>query len=77
MRNNTNEKMKVALIDVGYDRVDLNEPLGITVLYDYIRRNLDVRLYASFRNIEDNFIEKFLKYKPDYHQHEICITYHS
>lgn len=30
MRNNTNEKMKVALIDVGYDRVDLNEPLGIT-----------------------------------------------
>ena len=44
MRNNTNEKMKVALIDVGYDRVDLNEPLGITVLYDYIRRNLDVRL---------------------------------
>lgn len=51
MRNNTNEKMKVALIDVGYDRVDLNEPLGITVLYDYIRRNLDVRLYASFRNI--------------------------
>lgn len=38
MRNNTNEKMKVALIDVGYDRVDLNEPLGITVLYDYTHR---------------------------------------
>ncbi len=70
MRNNTNEKMKVALIDVGYDRVDLNEPLGITVLYDYIRRNLDVRLYASFRNIEDNFIEKFLKYKPDV----VCVS---
>ena len=70
MRNNTNEKMKVALIDVGYDRVDLNEPLGITVLYDYIRRNLDVQLYASFRNIKDNFIENLLKYKPDV----VCVS---
>lgn len=70
MRNNTNEKMKVALIDVGYDRVDLNEPLGITVLYDYIKRNLDVQLYVSFRNIEDNFIQNLLKYKPDV----VCIS---
>lgn len=70
MKNGYNEKMKVALIDIGYDRVDLNEPLGITVLYDYIKRNLDVQLYASFRNIEDNFIQKLLTYKPDV----VCVS---
>lgn len=70
MRNNANDIMKVALIDVGYDRVDLNEPLGITVLYDYIKRNLDVQLYVSFRNIEENFIENLLKYKPDV----VCVS---
>ena len=67
---NNNEKMKVALIDVGYDRVDLNEPLGITVLNDYIKRNLDVQLYVSFRNIEKDFIEKLLNYKPDV----VCVS---
>lgn len=70
MRNKQNDKMKVALIDVGYDRVDLNEPLGITVLYDYIKRNLDVELYVSFRNIEENFIKNLLKNKPDV----VCVS---
>lgn len=70
MMRNDNDKMKVALIDVGYDRVDLNEPLGITVLYDYIKRNLDVQLYVSFRNTEKNFIENLLKYRPDV----VCVS---
>ena len=62
--------MKVALIDIGYDRVELNEPLGITVLYDYIKRNLGVELYVSFRNIEENFIENLLKNEPNV----VCIS---
>ena len=70
MKNKQNNKMKAALIDVGYDRVDLNEPLGITVLCDYIKRNLDVELYVAFRNIEENFIENLLKYKPDV----VCVS---
>lgn len=70
MKNNYSEKMKVALIDVGYNRVDLNEPLGITVLYDFIKRNLDVELYAAFRNIDENFIENLLKNKPDV----VCVS---
>lgn len=64
------DKMKVALIDVGYDRVDLNEPLGITVLNDYIKRKLDVQMHVSFRNIDKNFIENLLKYKPDV----VCVS---
>lgn len=70
MMKNNNEKMKVALIDIGYDRVELNEPLGITVLYDFIKRNLDVELYAAFRNIDENFIENLLKNKPDV----VCVS---
>lgn len=70
VKNKLNDKMKVALIDIGYDRVELNEPLGITVLYNYIKRNLAVELYVAFRNIDESFIENLLKNKPDV----VCIS---
>lgn len=59
--------MNFLLVDIGYDCEELNEPLGIEVLYSYLKKYVcDVNIICYSVNLEgDNYKKLFDSCKPD------------